>query len=293
MNALQASIRIITTTTMHDPTASGFFIQLSDPHIVAKGRRLMDAVDTAAHLERAVAQINRLPAPPSHVLITGDLVERGGFDEYAHVRELLAPLPCPVLLLPGNHDSVPNLRQAFADHGHLRATAGEAALADFVLYAADLGSHRLLALDTVVAGQPHGTLCAARLDWLRTQLEAEPDRPTLVAMHHPPFRTGIRHMDDMGLREGADALERLIARHPQVERILCGHLHRPITRRFGHTVAMTAPSPAHQIALGLAVDSPAAFIFEPPGFYIHTVQDGHLVTHLQPIGDFGAAHAFR
>jgi Icc protein len=269
------------------------FVQLSDPHIVAKGQLLMGEVDTASHLTRAVAQIAALAYAPSHVLITGDLVERGGPDEYAHLRELLAPLPCPVLLMPGNHDSVPHLRQAFSDHRYLSSTAHDPAVAGFALFEASLGRRRLLALDTVVPGKPHGSLCAARLQWLRGQLEAAPRTPTVVAMHHPPFTTGIRHMDDMGLREGAGELEALMAEHPQVERILCGHLHRPITRRFGGTVAMTAPSPAHQITLGLAPESPPSFICEPPGFYVHTVQAGHLVTHLQPVGDFGGPQRFR
>lgn len=278
---------------MSSNTTQEFFVQLSDPHIVAKGRLLMDEVDTATFLSRAVAQIVAMDPMPSHVLITGDLVERGGLEEYAHLRELLAPLPCPVLLMPGNHDAVPHLREAFADHTYLRGTAHNADLSGFALYEACLGSCHLLALDTVVPGKPYGSLCAARLDWLRTQLAAAPDTPTIVAMHHPPFTTGIRHMDEMGLREGADELETIIAQHPQVERILCGHLHRPITRRFGGTVAMTAPSPAHQITLDLAPDGPPSFIFEPPGFYIHTVQAGHLVTHLQPVGDFGAPQLFR
>lgn len=270
-----------------------FFVQLSDPHIVDKGRLLMGEVDTASFLMRAVAQIVAMHHTPSHVLITGDLVERGGLDEYDHLRELLAPLPCPVLLMPGNHDAVPRLREAFADHRYLGCTAHDPALAGFALYEASVGSRRLLALDTVVPGEPHGSLCGVRLNWLRAQLDAAPDTPTIVAMHHPPFTTGIRHMDDMGLREGADELEALIQQHPQVERILCGHLHRPITRRFGGTVAMTAPSAAHQITLGLLSDSPPSFTYEPPGFYVHTVQAGHLVTHLQPVGNFGEPQLFR
>jgi hypothetical protein len=32
-----------------------------------------------------------------------------------------------------------------------------------------------------------------------------PERPTVVALHHPPFRTGIGHMDRSMLRD-ADAL---------------------------------------------------------------------------------------
>lgn len=268
------------------------FVQISDPHIVPRGRTLMGQVDTAGFLRRAVQAIAGLDPKPSHVLVTGDLVDRGGLDEYEHLRELLAPLPCPVLLMPGNHDAVPQLRQAFPEHTYLNSTANDPALAAFALYETRLGSRRLLALDTVVPGQPHGSLCGARLGWLQDKLEAAPDVPTVVAMHHPPFSTGIRHMDDMGLREGAEALEALLMRHPQVERVLCGHLHRSITRRFGGTVAMTALSTAHQIALGLTAESAPAFNFEPPGFYVHTVQAGQLVTHLQPVEDFGGPQRF-
>lgn len=277
---------------MPSASAHPFFVQLSDPHIVAPGQRLMGRIDTASFLARAVQQIKTLPRPPSHVLITGDLVERGGLQEYAHLKALLAPLPCPLLLLPGNHDAVPNLRQVFAHDALLHATCNDATLSGFVLYATDMGSHRLLALDTVVAGRPHGSLCAARLQWLEQQLQSQPGRPTVVAMHHPPFQTGIRHMDAMGLITGSEELERVISRHPQVERVLCGHLHRPISQRFGHTLAMTAPSVAHQITLGLEPDSAASYIFEPPGFYIHTMIQGRLVSHLQLLGDFGPAELF-
>ena len=63
------------------------------------------------------------------------------------------------------------------------------------------------------------------LRWLAEQLTDAPSRPTIVLMHHPPFTTGIRKMDAMGL-DGIEALAAVIGRHPQVERIVCGHLHR-------------------------------------------------------------------
>lgn len=63
-------------------------------------------------------------------------------------------------------------------------------------------------------------------------------------MHHPPFPTFIGHMDRQGLT-GAANLAALVRRHPQVERLLCGHLRRPIQARFSGTIASTAPSPAH------------------------------------------------
>ena len=86
-------------------------------------------------------------------------------------------------------------------------------------------------------------LCAERLGWLDTALAAQLDRPTVILMHHPPFATGITYMDNFGL-DNAARLAEIVVRHPQIERILCGHLHRTIERRFAGTVAGTAPSTA-------------------------------------------------
>lgn len=278
---------------MFPTTQPEFFVQLSDPHVVTPGRLLMGRIDTAAHLARAVDRIAGLPFPPSHVLVTGDLVDCGSVEEYAHLEQLLSRLPCPCLLMPGNHDSVPALRQALPGHHYLRSTEGYPALDRFVMFDVELGSRRLLALDTVVTGHAHGALCEERLSWLRQRLQEHPDRPTVVAMHHPPFQTGISHMDAMGLLSGSDELRQIVERHSQVERILCGHLHRPIARLYGRTLAMTAPSTAHQITLDLRIDGPATYTQEPPGFYIHSVQNGQLVSHLLPVGDFGPVHPFQ
>jgi hypothetical protein len=57
-----------------------------------------------------------------------------------------------------------------------------------------------------------------------------------------------------------------VAGHPQVERIICGHLHRTIYARFGNTVVSTAPSTAHQVCLDLHRDAPSAWVMEPPAF---------------------------
>src|SRR3546814_17048041 len=111
-------------------------------------------------------------------------------------------------------------------------------------------------LDTVVPMQSHGALCARRLQWLRERLAEQPGRPTAIAMHHPPFITGIAHMDAIGLLEGAAELEQIVAAHPNVVRILCGHLHRTIFRSLGGHDPQTRPSPAKQRPLGWRPDGP-------------------------------------
>lgn len=102
---------------------------------------------------------------------------------------------------------------------------------------------------------------------------------------------GHGHMDAMGLAPTAAAgLAEVVGRHPQVERVTCGHLHRSITRRFAGTVAMTVPSCAHAVALDLRDGTPeGASDLEPPAVTLHQWHpERGLVTHLLPIGDFPA-----
>jgi 3',5'-cyclic-AMP phosphodiesterase len=263
------------------------FVQLSDPHVVAPGRLLLDRVDTPRLLAQAVAAVAAMQPAPAAVVLTGDLVDRGTAEEYEHLRALLAPLPGPVWLMPGNHDDPAVMRQVFVDHDELQPPAGDPALADHVLWVRSVGGLRLVALDTVVPRASHGRLCAARLAWLADTLAAAPDTPTVLALHHPPFATGIGHMDAIGLLEGGPELAALLQGHPQVERLICGHLHRPITRRFGGTLAMTVPSTAHQIVLDLAPDAPPAWRMEPPGYAVHAWLGGALVSHVVALGDHG------
>jgi len=96
----------------------------------------------------------------------------------------------------------------------------------------------------------------------------------------------------MALRHGADALEALLWQHPQVQALLCGHLHRVTVTRVAHTLAISAPSTAHQIALDLRADQPARYRLEPPGYLLHRWHGQRLLTHTVVVGDFGAPQDF-
>ena len=209
-------------------------------------------------------------------------------EEYGLLRELIQPLldAFPVYLMPGNHDDREGLRAAFPEHAYLRQWQ------PFVQYAIETHPLRLVALDTLIPMQGAGNLCNERLEWLDRTLGARPDAPTVVALHHPPFVTGIGHMDRIALA-GADALAGVIARHPQVERVIAGHLHRPITVRFAGTVASTCPSTAHQVALDLVPDAADNYVLEPPGFQLHWWSGRALVTHTAVVGDFEGPYPFR
>lgn len=259
--------------------------QLSDTHIKRPGELAYRRVDTAGMLKTCVADLVQLDPQPDLIVITGDLVDLGCAEEYAHLKTLLAPLRRPIVVVPGNHDGRAAMRAAFADDGYLPTTG-------FLQFAIDdRYPLRILGLDTHVPLAAHGELCAERLAWLDETLRREPARPTILLMHHAPFVTGIGFMDEIGLH-GRERFTEIVARHPQIEIILCGHLHRNIQTTVGGRRISTCPSPAHQVALDLRPDAAGGFSLEPPGYQLHWWHEGRIVTHSVMIGFYDGPYPF-
>lgn len=251
--------------------------QISDTHVSLGSPA--DAARLAA-LDEAIAHLQRLPARPDLVLITGDCTHNGTNAEYARFQERLAALTMPAFVIPGNHDHRENLLAAFGPQG-------DAPLDHFVQFVIDRGPLRVIALDTHIPGQDAGELCDRRLAWFEARLEEAPQRPTLICMHHPPFQTGMTVFDEIGLRH-AERFGAIVARHPQIEAIVAGHLHAHLTRRFHGTLALTCTATAHQLLPDFRYPARVDAVIEPPSCLLHRWQPGtRLVSYSSPIGDHG------
>lgn len=246
--------------------------QISDLHICQKGDLAYGVSETNLFAERAIHALMRLNPMPDCVVVTGDLAENGYDEEYAIASELLGRLSCPVYVIPGNHDRREPLRRVFESRGYLPPMGP-------LNYSISCGELQLIALDSLEEGTGIGVLTDETLDFLSSALSEAKDRATLVMLHHPPFVTGIGHMDVVRLVDGAQRLESIISAHPQVQRVLCGHVHRSIQQIFAGTLCQVAPSVAHQVTLDLRPEAPSCFMLEPPGYLLHILQGGKIVTH--------------
>lgn len=263
--------------------------QITDLHARPRGLPAYRVSETNSLIERAVDALLALRPRPDVVLVTGDLTDCGLPEEYEALRPVLARLPMPVYLVPGNHDRREALREAFADW------PGVTAHPRFVQCVVEDFAVRLIGLDTLVPGQSHGALCPERLGFLEDALGRDRTRPAVVFLHHPPFACGLRHMDRIRLLDGAEELAAILRRNPQVERVLCGHHHRTITTRFGGTLAMIVPGVAHQVQLDLAEtdESEGALVFEPPAYALHryTPEEG-MASHVAYVERFPGPFPF-
>ncbi|MDH3267009.1 MAG: metallophosphoesterase [Gammaproteobacteria bacterium] len=248
--------------------------QISDTHILAPGSHHPAAELRADCLRRCVADINQ--QQPDAVIFTGDTVQHGQPEEYARLRELLSPLDAPLYLVPGNRDDKFALRAAFGDNAILPKQG------EFLHYVVEDHAVRLVAIDSTAAGERKGVFCVARQSWLDEVLSQQPNRPTLLFIHHPPFDIGDHYVGGYRRPEDASALENIVRRNAQVVGLLCGHVHWPIERDWAGTAARIMPSVAVDVRKG--IDESLAR--EQPIYLLHRLADETgLVSQARRVGE--------
>jgi 3',5'-cyclic AMP phosphodiesterase CpdA len=248
-------------------------LQISDTHLGAD----WEDVDPDQCLLRAVEAILELPQRADALLISGDLTQNGTAEQYARVRELVAPLDLRAHVLPGNHDLRGPLREAFGLPGKGQEHAS---------HAVDLGPLRLVCLDSTIPGAEAGALDEGRIEWLEATLAAEPAAPTVLAMHHPPLSTAVPSFDAIGLApQWREALAEVLERHPQVRRVVAGHVHRTIVAELAGRAVVSIPSTYLQSVMKIE-PAPIEMVPDPAGFAVHALRDGVLTTHVQSFPRF-------
>lgn len=245
----------------------------TDLHILAPPETII-GLDPRERLRQGLAHAARMHPDADHLLLMGDLTHHGRAEQFAELKEILADLPWPVSLMLGNHDRRANFRAAFPN--------APVTDAGFVQSVVDLPDVRLITLDTLDE-EPEvehaGLLCEARLSWLEQQIDSAGDTPCLIFQHHPPFNTGFTGMDDIGLANAEEQLERIKGKG--VVHIFAGHIHRTITATIGGQPMTVFKSTCHQMPMLLGQHGSGHSVDEPGAYGIVLTRDRDVVVHTE------------
>lgn len=233
-------------------------------------------------LNAVVRRIVEAPTRPDFLVMTGDLADRGDRESYDRLAETVAICPFPVWPMAGNHDLRQPLLGAFPD---TPCPDG------FIQYAIEGKDARMIVVDTLEPGRHGGAFCETRAAWLTAELARQPDTPTIIAMHHPPFESGISWLDGSANDPWMKRFVQAIAGHGQVQAILSGHLHRNIHTVWNGLSLNVCAATAPIVALDLrpidpvAPDNRAMITDEAPGYALHYWDGERLVSHFEAVED--------
>ena len=240
----------------------GFF---TDSHIDVEGRPIWGAVDSLKHLNQTIDYLNEQTLDA--VVFGGDLAyaadrvdDAQATAMYEAAAPALARLKHPLYAIPGNHDRHEIFAEFLKDYRD-----GEEGLD--LGFITEVDGWRLILLDTVEPGLTEGSITDFSAEWVGEKVAENPDQPTIVFAHQPPFPCSADPDDDM-VFHNADLLAEALMPCTGLKGIFCGHYHRVVDWKWRDAPYHVTPSTAAQFptpGIGFNPDRPDCIV---PGFQV-------------------------
>lgn len=244
-------------------------IHITDPHFSVPGRPVY-GLDPRQRLEYCISDINARHPDADLCVITGDLTHTGERKAYEHLAQCLKQLKVPVKLMLGNHDNRATFLETFPDEITDRF--------GFVQEARVTPDGYFLFLDTHEPNTDAGNYCAHRREWLTYKLAEAGDAPVYLFMHHPPFRTHLAPMDQIGLRNAQEFSE-VVAGYRTIRHLFLGHMHRPMAGSWLGFPFSCIRGLNHQVALDFRATDVVPGSHEPPQYAVAFIDPDSVVAH--------------
>ncbi|WJV54303.1 3',5'-cyclic-AMP phosphodiesterase [Prodigiosinella aquatilis] len=241
-------------------------LQITDTHLFLSEKETLLGVNTYRSYRAVLDAIEAQGYEFDLITATGDLAQDHSLEAYQHFACGIRRFAVPCVWLPGNHDFQPAMVDALADAG--------IAPSKHVLLGDDW---QVILLDSQVFGVPYGELSDYQIEWLERCLAAGPHRFTLLMLHHHPLPSGCSWLDQHSLRN-AHSLNAVLVRYPQVNTVLCGHIHQELDLDWNGRRLLATPSTCVQFkphCTSFTIDNVS------PGWrYLELLPDGRMETQV-------------
>ncbi|AAU38300.1 Icc protein [Basfia succiniciproducens] len=247
------------------------FVQITDPHLFKDEQGELLGVNTQQSLTQVLTELKENQFNYDFVLATGDIVQDSSEEAYLRFCKSVQQLDKMVFWIPGNHDFQPKMFDILVqEHGNL-SPKKHLLLGD---------KWQILMLDSQVFGVPHGQLGQYQLEWLDSKLKDNPDRYSLVVLHHHILPTHSSWLDQHNLRN-AHELAQVLAQYDNVRGILYGHIHQAMDGTWKDYQIMATPSTCIQFKPDSNVF--ALDTLQPGWREVELHSDGSIITRVNRI----------
>lgn len=216
-------------------------IQITDTHLTPMGRKPANnqRIDPFLKLNSIFMDISKMVDKPDMIAITGDLIHEGVAEDYGKLAHLISSqmdkLQIPINVILGNHD-----RTAAFFQGYLNQPVQEK-----YYYLVANENYNFYFLDSKFYDYEQGYLGQDQLTWLRDNLEDEPNKKSVIFLHHPVAGPSIQHMQYSILQESRELLD--VIKGSSVMAVFSGHIHFSTTFTKKGILFHTTDSSAYHI----------------------------------------------
>jgi Icc protein len=244
-------------------------IQITDTHLLEDAEGEIFGVKPESAFKKVIAYAVSAKINPNCIIATGDLSDDGSHNAYFRMQAIFSNIELPVFVVPGNHDSIQNMRSSLVD--------SNIKMEDM----AEIGGWVIIFLNSVIEGEDHGIIDHKALLTLGKQLEAIGNKFCLIALHHSPIPGCITSGCQL---QNWQPFLNLIASYQSVKVVISGHVHKPSKNVIAGLELLTTPSTFVHVIHPQQVDNEK--IIGPHLF--NTKKMGFRVIDLFPDGTFNS-----
>lgn len=205
-------------------------LQVTDTHLFADTAHTLLGINTHQSYHAVLDAILEQNQPIDLIVATGDLVQDQSPQAYQHFVQGINRISAPCVWLPGNHDYQPAMVRVLKVEGI--SCEKEILIGD---------EWQILMLDSQLQDVPHGELSEQQLEWMKSCLDKQPQRTTVIMLHHHPLPSGCTWLDQHSLRN-SHTLADYLKGYPQVKAMLCGHIHQEMDENWHGIRLLATPS---------------------------------------------------
>jgi 3',5'-cyclic AMP phosphodiesterase CpdA len=251
------------------------FAHISDLHLCRDPQATPGVRDDITGMVEAIAEdLDRISDILDFIVLSGDLTDDAHPESFRTFVRIFESLPCPVFVVPGNHDG------PAAFHAS-KSTLSYLSDSDISGRLVQVGSLRVLGLDTCIEGETTGALSTGDLALLEKELSVDSSGPLVIVMHHAPFDTGHSAFDAISRLEGSADFSRLLEASWAKPIVLCGHIHRPYYAMWHGAACFVAGTPAAPFMSDLPFGDTPIYPEETQySYFVHSLDTAghHVVT---------------
>jgi 3',5'-cyclic-nucleotide phosphodiesterase len=242
-------------------------IQITDTHLTPEGKEPANhqKIDPYLKLNSVFSDIKSMSEKPDMIVITGDLIHEGIANDYVRLSKLVSHqidnLNIQINVILGNHDRT----KAFFK-GFLQQQPHEKYY--YVVHTKELD---IYFLDSKFHDYEQGYLGQDQLTWLKDNLSDDPNKESIIFLHHPIDGPMIHHMQYSILQEGKELMD--VINGTSVKAVFSGHIHFETTFEENDILMHSADSSAYHINC----DNPHNhLIYDATSYDIITIDNGEI-----------------